>query len=879
MASSFSSKLLKLIAFFLFLFVFRFTGISQVQYPYLHLELNTNLSKITCLDDFSIEAKQINWQLINPNVRTLIFQDLHFISPEKGYALAGVDGSAGERFFLKTTDGGKSWNYDQIIKYPYIYHIQLFGSDTIILYGKRIINYNTYEYHRYRYFSYNGGATWDSIQTNLTVDQSLTYFLNVKVAYCVDINNSFFSSTDGGIHWEKQSEVPIGFKMDLFSPSSGTIFLLNDNALFKSVDGGKTWRKIQLPIENGLTDLCLKESIGYISCRLGRILKTEDGGETWKIANSKLFPHLFKVEMQNKDSVFAVGNLGTILFSSNAGETWQVQYSENRDNLSEIQILNNDNIFTAGLFGLFKFHEPEIFIDYQWEPKNLIISSDKNKVTVNAAYDTRVSAIAKDSKGHKYSDSILVEINTPAIFISSDSITDKTSGIRLHALTDAGTWSLQKEEFSMVSYHDIEVISKDTLIIGGQYDANGVILKSTDGGKNWFHVRQNIDYRINDIEFVDSKIGYAGGYLGYLIKSVDGGDHWEKLVSPTGDDIKTISFVSRDTGYMAADFGKVFKTTDGGRTWKSHSLPYDFAFRILFLDEQRGFLIHNYSGFLSTSDGGETWQTVPHDKFFDVMDITFVNKNVGYVTGAMLGPFLYLKTIDGGKTWIERIFPRWTLTTYPTIRFKDEYSGFVFNELGEVLITGDGGQNWFILDTLKFNEPNLHGSYGFTVNSFRFIDNNLAFGVGNGQIVRYEFSPDIKYQWFPDQNVSEVYTAHPLVPIDEAKAYYGQIFRNDECGVYDQVNIPEINVSATITDYPDIMIYPQPAHDELFIRSSKLSGFKVIRIFDVKGAVLFSKEIRGNNGLVVLKPGLTSGIYVIEISGDKQTIRKKIIFQ
>lgn len=858
---------------------FLLAGVCQAQFPYLKAELKTNLARITCLDDFNMEAKQINWQHLNPNERKLIFKNLQYISPEKGYALAYVSGAGDDKFFFKTTDGGRSWIYDKIIKYTYVFHMQMFGKDTIILYGKRILNFNTYEYERYRYFSSNGGASWDSIQTNLTIDQTLTYFIDPKVAYCVDITNSFFASTDGGINWEKQSEVSIGFKKDLYSPKIGNIFLLNDNALYSSNDGGENWRKIQLPIENGFTDLCMKDNIGFISGRLGRILKTEDGGETWKIVSSKLFPHLFKVEMQNKDSVFAAGNLGTILFSSDAGETWQEQYSENRDDLFEIQILNGENIFTAGLYGLFKYYKPEILGDYHWVPKNLLISSNGNNISANAPNDTWFSAKAKNSKGQEYSDSILIEIKTPNIFISSDSTKDITSRIRLHALTDAGTWSLQKEEFSMISYHDLEVINQDTLIIGGQYDANGVILKSTDGGKNWFHVNQNIDYRIDDIEFANSKIGYAGGYLGYLIKTIDGGDHWEKLVSPTSEDIKSISFVSQNTGYIAADQGQVYKTTDGGKTWEYHYLPYDFAIRIKFLDERRGFLIHNYSGFLSTTDGGQTWQVVPHDKFFDLTDLTFVNENVGYVAGSVLGPFLYMKTIDGGKTWMEKIFPRWTATTYPTISFKDEYTGFVFNMLGEVITTGDGGQNWFILDTLKFNEPNIYGSYGFTLSSFRYINNNIAIGVGGGQIVRYEFSPDIKYRWLPDANVSGDTTAHPLVPTYASKTYNVQIFRDNYCSISDWINIPQIDVSATIMDQTDLTIYPQPANDEFFIRSSKLSDFDLIKIFDVKGVIQFSKEIKGNNGLVGIKPNLCPGIYVIQIIGKKQTFRKNISFQ
>lgn len=870
---------IKIVNPFLFVFFLLLAVVSQAQYPHLKAELKTNLSKITCLDDFELEAKQINWQLLNQDEKKFLFQNLQFISPEKGNALAFVPGVGEYKFFVRTTDGGKSWTYDKIIKHTYVLHMQMFGKDTIILYGKQIINHNTYEYQRYRYLSNNGGESWDSIQTNLTIDQSLTYFINPKIAYCIDVNNTFFASTDGGINWEKQSEVSIGLKKDLYSPKINDVFLLNDNALYKSVDGGKQWRKIQLPIQYGFTDLCLKDNIGFITGRLGRILRTEDGGDTWKIVNNKLYPHLHKIEIQSKDSVFAVGNLGTILFSSNAGNTWQEQHSDKRDDLYEIQILNPQNIFIGGMYGLFKYYKPKILSNYQWEPKNLLITSNGSKTTANSTNDNWFRAQAQNSTGEKYTDSILVNVDAPALFLSSDTIMDNTSRIGLHALTDAGTWSLQKEEFVMVYYHDLERISRDTLIIGGQYDASGVILKSTDGGNNWFHVNQNIDYRIDDIEFINSKIGYAGGYLGYLIKTEDGGDHWVKLESPTSNDIKSISFINENLGYLAADHGQIFKTSNGGKSWEYSYLPYDWAIKILFLSDQKGFLLHNYSGFLSTVDGGKTWQEVPHDKFNDITDLTFVDENIGYATGGMLGPFLFLKTVDGGITWAEKIFPRWISTTYQTVSFKDKHTGFVFNQVGEVITTGDGGQNWFILDTLKFYEPNTYGSHGFPINSFQYLDENTAIGVGNGFIIRYEFSPNIKYNWLPDTKVSEKTTANPLVPTYTSKSISGSIFRDNSCSVSDKINILQTNVFVPTLIPLEINLYPQPASDELFIRSSELPDFDLIKIFDMKGGLQYSKEIKENNGLVKIKPGLSPGMYVIEIIGQKQTFRNKISFQ
>jgi len=850
--------------------------LAKAQHPYLKAELKTNLSKITCLDNFEIEAKQINWQFLNSRDKSLLLWDLHFVSSKNGYALASVWGSGGVKYLYKTTDGGKNWDLDQKIKQAYISQFHFFGNDSIVLLSKKTIDW--YVFKRYRYFSKDGGQSWDSIQTNIPTEPVLTTFLNFKTGYCVDENNGFYASTDGGINWTKQGDVSIGFKKKLYSSATNNIFLLNDSGLTRSKDGGKTWGKIQLPLEYGFTDFCMKDNVGFISGRMGRILKTEDGGETWKIVNSRIFPQLSKIGMLNKDSVYMVGDLGTILFTSNGGSTWKQHYADNRNDLYDINILDRENIFIGGMYGIFTYNEPVILSNYQWDPQNLILLSGENRATAISTNDARFHVSAKDEKGILYKDSILVDIDPAEIFISADSVADNTSRIRLHTLTDAGTWSLQNEDFTMGVYHDLDVVNQDTIFIVGQCEEKGVMLRSTDGGKNWFHVNQNIEYRIDDIEFVNSKVAYAAGYMGYLIKTVDGGSHWNKLNSPTKEHIKSISFLNENMGYVAADFGHVYKTYDGGMSWESSVLNYDFAVKILFLNEQKGFLLHSYSGFLNTLDGGKTWQEVPHDKMFDVTDLTFVNENIGYATGGMLAPFLYLKTVDGGKTWTEKIYPRWTLTTYQTISFKDEYSGFVFNQLGEIVFTGDGGQNWFILDTLKYNEPNTYGNNGFPINAFKFINSNTAIGVGNGQIVRYEYSPEIKNSWSPETKVEGKTTAHPNVPSYLSQSYVGSISRNLACKNSMQVTLPQINVFVPSINQTQVSIYPQPATDVLFVSSSELSEFEMINIFDGRGILLYSSEIKGNVGVVSIKPKLAAGMYIIEIRGKKHTVRKEIIF-
>ncbi|MDP2890426.1 MAG: hypothetical protein Q8P34_15850 [Bacteroidota bacterium] len=117
MAPFHHSKLLpKIILLLIPILVLQFSAVGQVKYPYLKAELKTNLSKITCLDNFDLEAKQINWELQNPNERKLLFQNLNFFSPEIGLALALVPGAGEYKFFFKTSDSGREWAYDKIIK-------------------------------------------------------------------------------------------------------------------------------------------------------------------------------------------------------------------------------------------------------------------------------------------------------------------------------------------------------------------------------------------------------------------------------------------------------------------------------------------------------------------------------------------------------------------------------------------------------------------------------------------------------------------------------------------------------------------------------------------------------------------------------------------
>jgi photosystem II stability/assembly factor-like uncharacterized protein len=798
-----------------------------------------------------------------------------FSTPDTGFAITLIQGAGETGFFVKTTDGGNTWNFDETLNMQYASNLHVFGKDTVVLIGTNWKSWYVYDYLQFH--SFDGGITWDSTQTNLDIDLQKSFFLKPGLGYAVDLNGQTYVSTDMGITWETRGKINKGSNIKMWFLNENEGFLLTSNVLFKTTNGAVNWNEVELPSEIGFTDMAFTDSVGFITGKMGIILKTEDSGNTWNFSNTWLYPHLNDVEMITKDSVFVAGNHGTILFSENSGQTWEMQHASIEEDLSTIFCFDSANIYAGGNFVFLKYFPPEILTEYYWEPAEILLDKQGNRAIFNSPDSWLFGATAESQSGKQLSADLFVDVEWPGIFVSHDSVANSQNQVQLHALTDAGSWKMSELNLYETWLHDVEFTDRETGFIVGQFDIKGIILKTNDGGKSWFHIPQKIKTRLDDVEFVSPNTGYASGYQGYMVKTTDGGNTWNEVKTPTDEDIMSISFMDENLGYAAANRGRVLKTIDGGETWEIIRLSYDFANKILFLNENKGFLLTNYSGFFSTTDGGETWQEVEHDKYFDVMDIQFVNDDIGYVVGGMLGPFHYIKTVDGGKTWKQKIYPRWTLTTYNTVCFQDQHSGFVFNAIGEIIATADGGQNWFILDTLR--HPKLTpGSTGYNITSFQFIEPNKAIGLGNGGILYFEKSSELKYSWLPENKAHGKNTPHPFVAGTEAERYYCQVERPSGCEIFGIVEVPVITSSLLMQNQADLNVYPVPALDFLTIESGNLLLFNKVELIDATGKIQFSQNIN-HQYQITIYPKVKPGIYLLKLSGKEKVIHKKILFK
>ena len=207
-----------------------------------------------------------------------------------------------------------------------------------------------------------------------------------------------------------------------------------------------------------------------------------------------------------------------------------------------------------------------------------------------------------------------------------------------HSSEAGRSWELQYSGESTTSFLNyVEMFdSLNGVAMGDGLPKHPVlILKTTDGGKNW--ISQNQSHFINAfssdmwrcIQFVTPEIGYGRfSYFGVsdssliLQKTIDGGKTWFPLPLKQSD-FWTIRFYNEKIGLTTWKANQaIYRTLDGGETWDSFATnldggwPVDIEFfpndpsKILiafgsYFDCHSGLIQGNHLMF--SSDTGKTW--------------------------------------------------------------------------------------------------------------------------------------------------------------------------------------------------------------------------------------------------------------------------------
>ena len=318
-------------------------------------------------------------------------------------------------------------------------------------------------------------------------------------------------------------------------------------------------------------------------------------------------------------------------------------------------------------------------------------------------------------------------------------------------------WTNARDPGIFENLFAMKFINKDTGFAAG-WSRYATIMKTSDGGENW-EKRDSLPYQIFSINTLDGERIYAAGSslinaCGLLLISTDGGKNWIPDIfdgkgRPYSYGFYTIELLNSQTYLMSGYYG-IFKTTNGGIKWDTVSTGVNNeVFSIMnFVDENIGYSAsgagsdyENINKIYKTTDGGNNWFVIKErDSLLRIGTVKFVNADVGYIFGKYNTRAVVLKTVDGGQTWSTNYNGRNNFMLYAADNVNENIL-LSAGEHGYVIKTTDGGQNW--------GEENT--GTGESYLSVECVDEFYGYiGATKGLIMKYDLFLDV------DENATEM---------------------------------------------------------------------------------------------------------------------------
>lgn len=263
---------------------------------------------------------------------------------------------------------------------------------------------------------------------------------------------------------------------------------------------------------------------------------------------------------------------------------------------------------------------------------------------------------------------------------------------------------------------DIVFVNSDTGFTVGD---NGIIQKTTDGGKSWSPQLTKLKLALRSVHFFTPDTGIAAGLSGALYKTIDAGKNWLPLTLRVVNHLTAVAAVG-DHAWISGQNGFLIRTTNRGTDWKSiQTGTTKLLDAISFSDTLYGWASSSQGILLRTTDGGETWTEKKFSGRLPITDLSARSHDTCYAAGY---DGMVMRTTDGGKSWTDLKAYR---SNYNRMRFDRHGKGWLVGAQGAVVKSNDNGKSW-----------RLHRLAGTQrVNAIAFRNDTVAVAVGNGGMI------------------------------------------------------------------------------------------------------------------------------------------------
>jgi len=484
--------------------------------------------------------------------------EIAFSSSNTGYIRGGhKDGGGYFGKILKTTDGGATWT--EVLSDPTTYFETMSArSDSVVFVG---------DYEQIQY-TVNGGASW--ISTPLTGLYTIAKigFEYSGNGFMIAGSSNFYMSDDDGQTWDSvycftSGDSPLDFS---FADAADGFLLSYNRKLAISHDAGASWAMKKV-LSNMMIDLeFFNDSTGYFLEYYGNtIYKTLDTASTLQISYSNPQAELNGLHKMSDGSLIATGGGGLIIRTLD-GISWDTLHiGEMNTNLTDVVFIDNQTGIASGTNGYIRH---TIDAGFTWTTSQINAVIDIGGIC--AATTDRIIAVGNDSSffisadtcqswtQHNYGVDMGV---TRGVLRASATQLFAYGSEGIFMTNDAGlTWA---ESGSYSQVYSGFVLNTDSAFFGFQ---NAGIRYTFDGGVNFTDII-TVNPAIQGIHFFDADTGLFVNSWGKMFRTTDRGINWGQVLN-SGISLQELYFIDDTLGYAMGNSGRLYKTTNQGINWQ-----------------------------------------------------------------------------------------------------------------------------------------------------------------------------------------------------------------------------------------------------------------------------------------------------------------------
>lgn len=539
----------------------------------------------------------------------------------------------------------------------------------------------------------DGGDTW-TLHPLPIVLEKLT-FVNPYKGWAVGRRDGFkfpygiYKTSDGGLSWT--NSIPDTLSDDgtfmhlVFSDenhgwhTSQDVLSKTKNGMLRTTDGGKTWFAESMGELRLILAMEFRDSLNGAIGTIRYLGRTTDGGKTWD-RDSSLTGYAqikFVDSLNGWASTPPVTFTPSILRTTDGGATWNPTAATVKGLLFP---LTPTLCYVLGDSGVYK----TINSGGQW----LRVSSETFKQIGEGV--ERYFFFPSDQEGWV--------VSRQSFFRTQDGGTNWTRQ-DFNALGDGA-----------VDLWGIDFLDEDTgWVTGSAFKESSFqynfVAKSIDGGRTWEIQNRDIPSRPRKITFINHNTGWVIGANGMILKTTNGGGEWNLQPSGTSALLWDLDFIDEKQGWIAGD-GVLLRTNHGGGTWSSVDFgPPTLLDCIQFTDSLHGWAaghspqVGTFPLFIRTEDGGIHWTPLPSPSPYVVSRFHFFDTLKGWaiLQNPSSGTFKISFTSDGGTTWGDKFsgdLDEAAGIDLGDILFVDSLQGLAVGGFGTIVRTTNGGITW-----------------------------------------------------------------------------------------------------------------------------------------------------------------------------------------